>query len=468
MADYGYDVADYTNVDPMFGSLEDFDALLEGAHRRGIRVIVDWVPNHTSDQHPWFVESCAGRESPKRDWYVWRDPAPGGGPPNDWQSAFGAVGPAWTFDPSSGQYYLHSFLPEQPDLNWDNPVVREAMHDVLRFWLDRGVDGFRIDVIFKLGKDPQLSEHEPGRRHDQDWPTVHERLRAIRAVVEEYDERMLVGEVYLLNLRQVVEYINTGDELHLAHNFVFVHLPWDAEAFRASVEEFELLADARAWPAWFLENHDHKRVPTRYAGSGDPASGARRGRLALLLVCALRGTPFIFQGEELGLPDAVIPPERVVDVDGRDGERAPVPWRRPSTAGPGAGFTDGAPWLPIVADAERLSVESQERDPNSTLAFARRLIALRSREPALQSGAQRSIEAAPAVFGFVRELGSERFAIVLNFSSQTLAAQLGEDLGARAVVALSTETGRPAGEEIEPRALELGPDEGLVLRLGAA
>jgi alpha-glucosidase len=465
MADFGYDVADYTNVDPLFGTLADFDALLEGAHRRAMKVVIDWVPNHTSDQHPWFIESRSSRQSAKRDWYVWRDPAPGGGPPNNWESSFAAVGPAWTFDDGTGQYYLNSFLPQQPDLNWDNPEVRDAMHDVLRFWLDRGVDGFRIDVIFKLGKDPDLRDNEPGRRHDQDWPSVHERLREIRAVIDEYEDRMLVGEVYLLDLRQVVEYVNSGDELHLAHNFVFVHLPWEAGAFRASVEEFETLAEDHAWPAWFLGNHDHPRVATRYASAADPASGGRRARLALMLVCAMRGTPFVFQGEELGLPDAVIPPERVVDVDGRDGERAPLPWRKPSRAGPGAGFTTGRPWLPIVADAERLSVESQEGDPDSTLAFSRRLIALRASEPALQWGAQRSVDAARDVFCFVRELGEERLAVVLNFSSSSTPARLAAGRGQRGTIELSTHRGRNGSRQIDLGELVLEPDEGVIIRL---
>jgi alpha-glucosidase len=470
MADFGYDVADYCNVDPLFGTLADFDELLDEAHKRGLKVIIDWVPNHTSDRHPWFLESRGSRDSAKRDWYVWRDPAPDGGPPNGWESAFRAVGPAWTLDEASGQYYLHSFLPEQPELNWDNPEVEAAMHDVLRFWLDRGVDGFRIDVIFKLGKDPELGENEPGRRHDQDWPTVHERLRRIRGVVEEYDERMIVGEVYLLDLRQLVEYINTGDELHLAHNFVFVHLPWDAQAFRASVQQFEELAEEHAWPAWFLENHDHARVPTRYApvrgSDGRGLAGERRGRVALMLVCALRGTPFVFQGEELGLPDAVIPPERIVDVDVRDGERAPLPWRRPSRVGSGAGFTSGRPWLPIVEDAERLSAEAQRDDPDSTLAFTRRLLELRSRTPALQWGAQRSVSGADDVFCFIRELDGERLLIALNFSSRAVPAEIGLEPrdGAAARVELATDPARD-GEDVDVAALVLGPDEGLILRL---
>ena len=333
MADFGYDIADYTDVDPIFGTLQDFDNLLAAAHHRDIKVIVNWVPNHTSDQHPWFIESASSRNSAKRDWYVWRDPAPDGGPPNNWQSAFAAVGSAWTFHEPTGQYYLHSFTPHQPDLSWDNPEVEAAMHDVLRFWLNRGADGFRIDVIYKIAKDPELRDNEPGLRHDEDWPTIHDRLRGIRAVIDEYDNRMLVGEVYLMDLRRVVEYINTGDQLHLAHNFVFFHLPWRAAAIRASVQDFVNLAEVSAWPAWFLENHDHSRVATRYAAG--PGSGQRRARVAAMLMCALRGTPFLYYGQELGLPDAEIPPDRVVDIDGRDPERAPMPWLQPSHAGPG-------------------------------------------------------------------------------------------------------------------------------------
>ena len=461
MADFGYDIADYTDVDPIFGTLADFDALLEGAHRRGIKVIIDWVPNHTSDQHPWFIESASRRTSAKRNWYVWRDPAPGGGPPNNWRSAFAAVGPAWTFHEPTGQYYLHSFTPHQPDLNWDNPEVEAAMHDVLRFWLNRGADGFRIDVIYKIAKDPELRDNEPGLRHDEDWPTIHGRLRKIRAVIDEYAGRIIAGEVYLLDLRRVVEYINTGDELHLAHNFVFFHLPWQAAAVRASVQEFTDLAERAAWPAWFLENHDHSRVPTRYAS--EPGSGPRRARVAAMLICTLRGTPFLYYGQELGLPDAEIPPDRVVDVDGRDPERSPMPWQRPSVAGPGAGFTTAEPWLPLVADAEHLCVESQQHDPASTLAFVRALVRLRAREPTLQAGTQRLVGTAPDVFCFERQL-DQRLLIALNYSSRSVPFGLRDDTGGDAVLELSTDPGRDLGPT-DTQVLVLGPDEGVILRL---
>jgi alpha-glucosidase len=450
MADFGYDVADYTEVDPLFGTLADLDRLVEESHRRGIRVVIDWVPNHTSNQHPWFVESRTDRQSPKRDWYVWRDPAPDGGPPNNWRSEFKTVGPSWTLDEQTGQYYLHSFTPQQPDLDWDNPEVEAAMHHVLRFWLDRGIDGFRIDVVQKLAKDPALADNEPELRHDEDWPTIHERLRRIRRVVDGYDDRMLVGEVYLFDLQRLVTYIESGDQLDLAHNFVFVHLPWDAQAIRASVEQFEELTRHTAWPAWFRANHDH------------PRSGPRRGKLAALLICTLRGTPFIYQGEELGLPDAEIPPEAVVDVDGRDPERAPIPWSRPSEAGPGAGFTSGEPWLPLPGDPEHLSVSAQLEDPSSTLHFVRRLIELRAREPALQGGAQRSVDADPAVFCFTRE----RFLVALNFTSEPAPLAPREELPARARLELSTNPAREPGD-VEPAALVLEPDEGVVLNLAS-
>ena len=344
------------------------------------------------------------------------------------------------------------------------------MHDVLRFWLDRGVDGFRIDAIYRLAKDPELRDNEPGRHHDEDWPTIHPRLRKIRAVVEEYqgrvivgacESRVLIGEVYLLDLRRLVEYINTGDELHLAHNFVFFHLPWQAAAFRASVQEFTELAEQSAWPAWFLENHDHSRVATRYADA--PGSGQRRARTAAMLICTLRGTPFLYYGQELGLPDAHIPPDRVVDVDGRDPERSPMPWRRPSLAGPGAGFTTAEPWLPVVTGAESLCVESQQQDPGSTLAFVRRLTHLRSREPTLQSGTQHLVRAGSGLFCYERELDG-RFLVALNFRSDRVPLALGDDTPGPAFLELSTHPGREHGA-VSLRDFVLEPDEGLILRL---
>jgi alpha-glucosidase len=463
MADFGYDVSDYRDVDPAFGTLADFDALVEAAHARGIRVVVDWVPNHSADRHEWFLESRSSRDSPKRDWYVWRDPAPGGGPPNDWMSEFGAVGRAWTFDEATGQWYLHSFLAEQPDLNWDNPEVEAAMHDVLRFWLDRGVDGFRIDALQRLAHDPLLRSNGGGpRRHDQDWETTHDRLRGIRRVVDEYEDRMIVGEVALLDLHRVVRYLDGGDQLHMAHNFVFAEQEWDAEAYRVSVEDFEALADRTAWPAWFLENHDLPRVATRF--DAPPGAGAVRARAALLMLYALRGTPFVYQGQELGLPDAEIPPDRFFDVDGRDPERAPLPWRAPSQAGPGAGFTTGEPWLPIAAEAEALNAEAQAADPRSTLSLTRRLAAARRDAPALQTGAQRSVEAHRDVFAWLREDEGARVLAAVNFAPEQVAAELRGELGRAGELLVSTDPDHAEGE-VRLDALELAAGEGVLVVL---
>ena len=465
MADFGYDISDYTDVDPTFGSLYDFDALIEQAHGRGIKVIVDWVPNHTSDRHPWFVESRSGPDSPKRDWYVWRDPNPAGGPPNNWRSTFEAVGPAWTFDEESGQYYLHSFASQQADLNWDNPEVEAAMHEVLRFWLERGVDGFRLDVIHKIAKDPELRDNqdapagEAEMRHDEDWPTIHDRLRRIRSVIDEYDDRMLVGEVYIHDLGRVIEYVNSGDQLHLAHNFTFLHQPWDAAAIRDSVDDFEALSAGRAWPAWFLSNHDHSRVVSRYGGG---ALGEARARVAAMLLYTLRGTPFVYQGEELGLPDAEIPPESVVDIDGRDPERAPMPWEPPSEAGAAAGFSTGRPWLPLVEDAERLCVRRQLDDADSQLSLVRRLAWRRRHDPCLQRGEQRSVDAGEGILGYLRELEGDTLLVLLNFEAQAGGLDH-RDLPERATLELCTHCNREP-ETVTLSDLQLRPNEGLLLR----
>ena len=444
MADFGYDISDHTDVDPIFGTLADADELIARAHDVGLRVLLDFVPNHTSDRHRWFAESRAARNGPRRSWYVWR---PGEAPPNNWISSFGDRRPAWTRDERTGEWYLHSFLAEQPDLNWDEPAVAEAMHEVLRFWLRRGVDGFRIDVAHKIGKDPELADNEPGRRHEEDWPSVHPRLAAIRRVLEEFDgERVAIGEVYVLDQRALAQYLVTADELHLAHNFFFLNLPWSAAAFRAAVDEFEELTRAGGWPAWCLNNHDHSRTATRY--------GLRRARAAAMMILTLRGTPFIYQGEELGLTDAHVPPERIVDVDGRDPERAPIPWAPPSQAGPAAGFGDGEPWLPVHPDAERLAVAAQMGRPDSSLELYRALIALRRVEPALHQGSYRSLDAPPDVFAFVRDHEGRRLLVALNFAP--FARPLPEP-AAGGQLLLSTHA--------EPHAVELGADEGRVLAL---
>jgi alpha-glucosidase len=416
MADFGYDVADYSDVDPLFGGLAAFDALLEEAHARGLRVLLDWVPNHTSDRHPWFVESRASRDSAKRSWYRWRDGTPQR-PPNNWPAAFGG-GPAWTWDEATGQWYLHTFLPEQPDLNWDEPEVVAAMHDVLRFWLDRGVDGFRADVVHLIGKDPALADVPEaqlvGGHLDvvgtHDYHGTHSLLRGIRAVLDEYPERMMVGEVNLTETALIAPYLGDDDELHLAFDFESLGVPWDTEAWRERIAHVEAIMGAR-WPTWVFSNHDQPRVRTRLGGS------EARARAALLMLLTLRGTPFLYAGEELGLEDADVAPDRVVDPGGRDGCRAPIPW----TAGAGHGWpTD--PWLPWPPDPAQRSVEAQRAERGSILHLCRAALALRRRSQALRYGTLALLDDAPVdVLAYERNHAEDRRRVWVNFGSEPVA-----------------------------------------------
>jgi alpha-glucosidase len=410
MADFGYDVADYRDVDPLFGDLAAFDALLADAHGRGMRVLLDWVPNHTSDQHPWFVESRASRDSPKRAWYRWRDGSPDH-PPNNWPAAFGG-GPAWTWDEATGQWYLHTFLAQQPDLNWDNPEVVAAMHDTLRFWLDRGVDGFRADVVHLIGKDPALPDVaalNPAGGHlsivgSHDFEGTHALLRGIRSVLDEYHERMMVGEVNLTETALIAPYLGSDDELHLAFDFASLGVPWDAQAWRARIADVEAIMGER-WPTWVFSNHDQPRIRTRLRGS------EARARAALLMLLTLRGTPFLYAGEELGLKDAEVPPERVVDPGGRDGCRAPIPW----TADAGHGWPV-EPWLPWPPDPAARSVETQREDPGSFLHLARALLAARRASPALRLGTLEMLNDVPDdVVAYDRVHGDDRRRVWVDF-----------------------------------------------------
>ncbi|MBA2450961.1 MAG: alpha-glucosidase C-terminal domain-containing protein [Chloroflexi bacterium] len=466
MADFGYDVADYLGVDPLFGTLADFDALVHAAHARGIRVVVDLVPNHTSDRHPWFVESRSSRDNPKRHWYVWADPKADGSPPNNWLSEFRRVGRAWTLDAATGQYYLHSFLPQQPDLNWWDPEVREAMDGVLRFWLDRGVDGFRIDVAHRMAHDPELRDNplieagEDGPRGDEDWPEVHAILRRFRQTLEAYGDRMMMGETYLPDPARMVRYYGEAvDELHLAQNFVFLQQPWRAAAMRAAVDQFESLLPAGAWPDYFLNNHDHSRVVSRYDEGGN---GLARARMAAIMLLTLRGTPLLYQGEELGLADVPIPPERAYDIAGRDPERTPMPWDRSAT--PGAGFTTGEPWLPLGAHAARVNMAAQHDDPASMLSLYRRLIWYRKSSAALLLGSYRPLDSAPdGVFAYLREADSERLLVALNFTNRPIEVDAG-GVAASGHLELSTDSDRLTWE-VGPSPLPLGPNEGVIVRL---
>lgn len=422
MHDNGYDVSDYCDVDPVFGTLADIDALIEAAHARGLKVMIDWVPAHTSNEHPWFVASRASRQSAKRSWYVWRDAGPNGERPNNWQAAFKKL-PAWTFDEQTGQYYLHSFLPEQPDLNWNEPEVVAAMHDVLRFWLDRGVDGFRADVVHNIGKHEALADHDPAIAKIphcalNDDPLTHGHLREIRKLLDAYPgDRAMVGEVFLLSSEQVADYYGQygeADELHLAFNFPPLFAAWDAEVWRGHIETASQLLDPRgAWPTWVLSNHDQKRHRTRYGSEA-------RARVAAMLLLTLRGTPFLYMGEELGLEDAVVPPERAVDPADRDGCRAPIPWTR---AG-GHGWTDSA-WLPFPPEAGERSWEALRADPESILHLYRRILAARRSSQALSSGRLELTAAELGLLVYERSEGGDRRLVVLNFTGDEVLTKHG-------------------------------------------
>ena len=469
MADFGYDVADYCAIAPQFGTIKEFDALLAEAHAVGLKVILDFVPNHTSDQHPWFLESRASRDSVRRDWYIWRDPSRGGGPPNNWISNFG--GSAWTLDERTGQYYHHAFLKEQPDLNWRNPQVREAMYGALRFWLDRGVDGFRIDVLWHLMKDAQFRDNPPNpgyqpgdaeiRRllqvYSCDQPEIHDLIGELRSVVDAYEDRVLIGEIYLPVERLVAYYGSANRGVHLPFNFQLIQAPWNAEEIFRMIREYERLVPEGEWPNWVLGNHDKPRIASRV--------GAAQARVAAMLLLTLRGTPTMYYGDELGMADVAIPPERVQDPWekrepglglGRDPQRTPMQW----DTTPQARFTTGMPWLPLAPDHRTANVHSLARDPQSILLLYKKLIELRRANLALAVGRMESIEHSGSVLAYERIHGAQRLLVLLNLGHQPERVALPPRRG---VLLLSTHLDRAQGAIAEH--LELRADEGVVVEL---
>ena len=482
MADFGYDVADYTDIEPTFGTLADFDHLLAQAHARSLKVILDFVPNHTSCEHLWFQESRSSRDNPKRDWYLWADPRPDGSPPNNWLSVFG--GSAWGWAEATGQYYLHSFLKEQPDLNWRNPEVRKAMLDVMRFWLDRGVDGFRIDVIQRLIKDAELRDDPPGRRraargkdlgkyatqkhiYSMNQPEVHDVIREFRRLLDSYGERIAIGETHLSLDELIKFYGQQGDELHLPFNFTLIYLPWRARAFRYAVNAYEaalrrqqeLAPTAVIWPNHVLGNHDEHRIASRF----DKA----QARVAAMLLLTLRGTPTLYYGDEIGMTDVEIPPERELDPWGkqvpglrlgRDPERTPMQW----DAGPNAGFSTAEPWLPVAPDYKIVNVKAQRANPTSMLSLYRRLIWTRKASPALLSGRYFTVDDVPEdCFAYLREHAEQRMLVALNFSDDEHRLSL-PDLGVGQLV-ISTHLDREG--TVDLAALHLREHEGAIVDL---
>ncbi len=475
MADFGYDVSDYCNVDPLFGDLATFDRLVKEAHGRDLKIIIDFVPNHSSDQHAWFRESRSSRTNPRRDWYVWRDPKPDGSPPNNWLSVFG--GPAWEWDPTTEQYYLHSFLKEQPDLNWRNPELKGAMLDAMRFWLDRGVDGFRIDVAHFIMKDPQERDNPPNpdakpmahkalgeydsliHLHDLGHPDTHGVFREIRALLDEYSSdrpRMSVGEIHVFDWNEWAKYYGKDlDELHMPFNFALLKTEWTAAGVRCVVDELESAIPDGAWPNYVLGNHDDKRMATRL---GEAAS-----RQAAVLLLTVRGTPTLFYGDELGMREAEIPADRQQDPWGinvpglgRDGCRTPMQW----TAGPGAGFTNAPePWLPVSADYKTRNVETQLADPDSHLNLYRRMLGFRRRSDALREGDYRPVEDVPeSCFVFERVHPDDTVLVGVNFSDQPAHVR-----AVHGVVAVSTHRSKEGGSA--GGSLSLDPWEAAVVNL---
>jgi alpha-glucosidase len=461
MADFGYDVADYCDVDPIFGNMEDFDRLLKEAHRRDLKLILDFVPNHSSDQHPWFLESRSSRENFKRDWYLWRDQ------PNNWMSNFG--GSAWEWDEHTNQYYYHSFLKEQPDLNWRNPAVRTAMYDALRFWLDKGVDGFRVDVMWLIIKDDQYRDNpsNPDFGPDQssgnsllpvynsDRPEVHEVVAEMRAVMDSYPGRVLIGEIYL-PIKDLMTYY--GQDLkgaNLPFNFLLLQCPWNAQAIAQVISEYMTMLPSGAWPNWVLGNHDNARIATRV--------GLSQTAMAAMLLLTLPGTLTVYYGEEIGMTNAEIRSGDVRDPAekrqpgigmGRDPERSPMTWDYSDTSG----FTRGRPWLPLGADHRAVNVEVENGDGDSILSLYRRLIALRRAHPVLVGGNLRSVTTLGDLLSYERAGDNERLVVFLNFGHTPVR------VAAESGVVLVGPHSRRGMERID-NFVELKGSEGLVIKV---
>ena len=454
MADFGYDVSDYRDVHPMFGDLSTFDRLVARTHDAGLKLIIDFVLNHSSDQHPWFIESRSSRENPRRDWYVWRDPKPhgspssNGSPPNNWLGVFG--GSAWELDDRTGQYYLHSFLKEQPDLNWRNPAVKAAMFDNVRFWLDRDVDGFRIDAAHYIMKDPAERDNPPNvddppqahkslgaydaqvHLYDKGHADVHQVFRELRKLLDDYEPpRMTLGEIHIFDWGELGSYYGKDlDELSMPTNFGLLKAPWTAAGIRGVVDGLEAGIPPGAWPNYVLGNHDDQRVATRLGEHGS--------RQAAVLLLTLRGTPTLYYGDELGMREAEIPPDRRQDPWsmtepslGRDGCRTPMQWSSDTNAG----FTlADEPWLPIGSGHAVRNVQSQLLKPDSHLDLYRRLLSLRRGSAALRTGSYLPVDPVPPdCFAFERRHGTERVLVAVNFSAKPLSIDAAKTSGRIAV-----------------------------------
>ncbi|WP_207425394.1 alpha-amylase family glycosyl hydrolase [Pedobacter sp. SYSU D00535] len=476
MADFGYDISDYQNIHPLFGSLDDFDQLLEEVHSREMKLLLDLVPNHTSDQHPWFLESRSSKDNPKRDWYIWHDASPDGSYPNNWLAVFG--GSAWEWDEHTQQYYYHGFLKEQPDLNWRNPEVEEAMLNMMRFWLDKGVDGFRVDVIWHIIKDKKLKNNPVNEYYNPqdstynqvipiystDQPEVHDIVRKMREVIDSYDGRLLIGEIYLPIHRLIMYYGENNNEAHLPFNFQLISLPWNARQIAAAVHEYEKALPENGWPNWVLGNHDQSRIASRV--------GLDQARVAAMLLLTLRGTPTIYYGDEIGMRDVPIPAEEVQDPQGlnmpdknlsRDPFRTPMQW----DSSENSGFTTSRPWLRLDRAYRRFNVESMRADPCSILSLYKRLIEKRQQEPSLTYGSYTPLFSDAQVMAYLRHAeGHHKFLIVLNLTHRPCyvdSSKIEALQSLRGTIEVAT-LPELEGSELHNK-FTMGGDEGILVRL---
>ncbi|MEN4042771.1 MAG: alpha-glucosidase [Anaerolineaceae bacterium] len=469
--DFGYDVSNYTAIDARFGTLADFDRLVVEAHRRGIRVVLDLVLNHTSDQHPWFTESRKSRENAFSDWYMWRDPRPGGKQPNNWQSVFGGSG--WEYEPARRQYYFHMFYQQQPDLNWRNPKVRQAMLDVFQFWLERGVDGFRLDVFNVYFKHADFLDNPrkwglrgfDRQRHlyDADQPEMIPLLREVRKLLDAYQERYVVGETFLSSPQVAARYTG-ADMLHASFNFEFMARRWHPKPFLRSIQRWEAALSPDAWPNYVLNNHDVRRSASRYGKGEDD----ERLKVAAALLLTQRGTPFLYYGEEIGMRDISLARSELKDpigrrywpiYKGRDGCRSPMQW----DDSPHAGFSAGVPWLPVHPNYVQRNVAAQQANPSSLYHFYRRLLALRKQVPALVEGVFLPLTYDPRlVLGYLRQTVDQTVLVGLNFSGRPISLALGAEL-TRSNWTLLLSNQRDELDAKASSSLRLAPNEACIL-----
>lgn len=477
MADFGYDIADYTDVDEVFGSLEIMDRLIAESHQRGIKVVVDYVPNHSSDQHPWFVESCSSQDNSKADWYIWKDPKPDGSLPNNWGSVFGGV--AWSWNEARQQYYFHQFDPGQPDLNWRNPDVKSAMLDVLRFWMDRGVDGFRMDVVYMVWKHPDmpdqpLIEGASGRGeadiygtqhqiYSMDYDGIHDVMKELRSVLDEYGDKVMIGEIWL-PLETRLKYYGDGDEFHMPFNFGllagsdFKPTGWSAEGVRKSVDEYETALQLDQWSNYVLGSHDVPRLASRI--------GNEQTKIAAMLLLTLPGTPTIYNGDEIGMIDGDITEADIHDPQGhrlglqmsRDFCRTPMQWDDSEHAGFSPEGTQTT-WLPVTHDYETRNVKAQMADASSLWSLYQRLIAFRKDTTAILEGAYTSLDGPQGCFVYSRETDDETYCVALNFTADSHAVSLPES--GRIVMSTLTDSNAKLVDGV----VVLGPNEGVIVQL---